>query len=64
MKVESSHGSTSQWRSLPTTRSLGIVVMRRRAEIRVRAPSFRMNSWSCESELVARMSSRRKSEKK
>ena len=64
MKVESSQGSTSQWSSLPTTLSLGMVVISLRAEIRVRAPSLRINSCSCDRELVARMSSSRKSEKK
>lgn len=64
MKVESSQGSTSQCRSLPTTLSLGMVVISLRAEIRVSAPSLRMNSCSWDKELVARMSSSRKSEKK
>ena len=64
MKELISLDSASQLSSRPTILSLGMVVISLRAEIRVRAPSFRMNSCSWERLLVAKMSSSRKSEKK
>jgi len=63
-KVVSSLGSTSQCRSRPTVLSFGLDEISLRAEMRVRAPSFRMNSVRCDRLFTARISSNRKSEKK